>query len=139
MRWLTDGSGVPEHVSVFVHNADYSITDTKHELTVPAHVLFDDKTSDDCHTLSMATPGMAVAVVSHPGITIEHPLVKSGHAWELLHSPPRCGDIGKLEPLSRDNVRYLQGGGVPEGHVVDGSETSRPTGLFGFEVDDDGD
>jgi hypothetical protein len=135
LRWLTNGSGAPGHVSVFVHNADYSITGTEHYLTIPSHVLFDDKTTARCHMLSMATPDMAVTVISHPGVIIHHPLVESGRAWELLHSPPQSGDIGDLEPLSRDNVLYLQGGGVPEGHVVDSSETSRLTALFNIESD----
>lgn len=135
VRWLTDGSGVPRHVSAFVHNVDYSKAGTKHELVIPAHVLFDDGSSADCHVMSLATAGIAVAVVSHPGVTLEHPLVNSGHAWELLHAPPCRGDIGKLKPLSRDIVRYLRGGGVPNGHVADGSETARVTGLFGYGAD----
>ncbi|MGY5884663.1 hypothetical protein [Modestobacter lacusdianchii] len=135
LRWLTDGSGTPGHVSVFVHNIDYSATGAEHELIVPSHVLFDNGDSARCHMLSMATPNMSISVVSHPGIAIEHPLVRFGRAWELLHSPPRRGDIGDLEPLSRDNVRYLQGGGVPEGHVVDASETSRLAALFSIESD----
>lgn len=135
IRWLTDRSDVPAHVSVFVHNVDFSSGGTEHELTVPARVLFDDETSAECHMLSMATPGMAVAVVSHPGITIEHPLVEAGHAWELLHSPPRRGDIGDFKPLAGDSVRYIRGGSVPEGHIVDGGDASLLAGLFGYEAD----
>jgi hypothetical protein len=136
VRWLTDGSGVPEHVSVFVYNADYSRTGTAHELVVPANVVLGGgKTFAQCHVLAMATSGLAVAVVSHPGVTVGHPLVASGQAWELLRSPPLRGDIGALNPLPRDYVRYLRGGGVDEGHVVDGSEVSSLTALFGSHAD----
>lgn len=135
LRWLTDGSPVPAHVSVFVYNADFTRSGTEHELVLPAHVLFDDKTSADCHVLSMATPGLGIAVASHPGVVIEHPLVGTGRAWEVLHDPPRRGDIGRLKPVQRDVVRFLRGGGVPEGHVVDGSEFSWLTGMFDYQAD----
>jgi hypothetical protein len=120
---------------VFVYNADFTRTGTEHELVLPAHVMFNDKTSADCHVLSMATPGLGIAAVSHPGVVVRHPLVNDGRAWEVLHNPPRRGDIGRLKPVQRDVVRFLRGGGVPEGHVVDGSEFSWLTGLFGCEAD----
>lgn len=135
LRWLTDGSPVPDHVSVFVYNADFTRTGTEHELVLPARVNFDDKSSADCHVLSMATPGLGIAAVSHPGVVIKHPLVSSGRAWEVLHNPPRRGDIGRLKPVQRDVVRFLRGGGVPEGHVVDGSEFSWLTGLFDYKAE----
>lgn len=135
LRWLTDGSPVPGHVSVFVYNADFMRTGTEHELVLPAHVLFGDKVSAECHVLSMSTPGLGISVVSHPGVVIKHPLVGKGRAWEVLHNPPRRGDIGRLKAVQRDAVRFLRGGGVPEGHVVDGSEVSWLTGLFDYEAD----
>lgn len=134
LRWLTDGSPVPDHVSVFVYNADFTRTGTEHELVLPARVMFDDKTSAACHMLSLATPGLGVAAVSHPGVVVRNPLVKGGRAWEVLHDPPRRGDIGRLKPVQRDAVRFLRGGGVPEGHVVDDSESSWLTGLFDYEA-----
>lgn len=134
VRWLTDGNGIPDHVSVFIHRADFKKAGTRHELVVPAHVFMDDGTIADCHVLSLATPGMAVTAVSSPGVTIEHPLVASGHAWELLHTPPAGGALQRLRPLPRDVVRFVRGGGVPEGHIVDGSEMARLTALFGYEA-----
>lgn len=135
LRWLTDGSSVPDHVSVFVYNADLTRTGTEHELVLPAHVNFADKSCADCHVLSMATPGLGIAAVSHPGVVLRHPLVEEGRAWEVLHSPPRRGDIGRLKPVQHDVVRFARGGSVPEGHVVDGSGFSRLTGLFHYEAD----
>src|SRR3954447_22824835 len=133
LRWLTDGSQVPDHISCTTPISRRLAP--RHELVLPAHVLFDDKTTADCHVLSMATPGLGVAVVSHPGVVINHPLVKDGRAWEVLHNPPRRGDIGNLRPVQRDVVRFLRGGGVPENHVVDGSEFSWLIGMFDYEGD----
>jgi hypothetical protein len=78
---------------------------------------------------------MCVTVVSHLGITIRHPMVEAGHAWELLHAPPEQGDLGDLEPLSAKHVTYTRGGGVPGGHVVDDSEYKYLITLFGYERD----
>lgn len=135
LRWLTDGSPVPDHLSVFVYNADFTKTGTEHELVLPAHVLFDVGTAADCHVLSLATPGLGIAVVSHPGVVINHPLVKNGRAWEVLHNPPRRGDIGNLKQVAPDIVRFLRGGSVPEGHLVDGSEFSWLSGMFDYQAD----
>lgn len=88
LRWLTDGTGVPDHVSVFVHNANMNVEDTESALSIPIQVNFNDGRTAHCHLLSMATPGLCVTVVSHPGIEITHPMVKKRRAWELLHSPP---------------------------------------------------
>lgn len=138
VEWLGSAEGgVPDHVSVFVHRADYLKSRPRHELVLPAKVLLADGISADCHVLSLATPGIAVAVVSHPGITVNHPLVEAGHAWELLHSPPARGNLDHLKAFPRDTVRFVRGGGVPEGHVVDGSEIARLTAIFGYEPDQD--
>jgi hypothetical protein len=133
VRWLTDGSQVPDHISCTTPISRRLAP--RHKLVLPAHVLFDDKTTADCHVLSMATPGLGVAVVSHPGVVINHPLVKDGRAWEVLHNPPRRGDIGNLRPVQRDVVRFLRGGGVRENQVVGGSEFSWLTGMFDYEGD----
>jgi hypothetical protein len=89
LRWLTDGTGMSDCVSVFVYNADMTIADTEFDLSIPGQVNFDDGRTAHCHVLSMATPGLCVTVVSHPGIKITHPMVEKRQAWELLHSPPR--------------------------------------------------
>lgn len=133
LRWLTDGSGVPGHVSLFVHNADMDDDKTEFQLSIPAQVHSDEGNTSHCHVLSMATPGLCATVVSHPGITLDHPMVRQGQAWELLHSPPRRGDLSTLPPLSRMHVRYVRGGGVPDGHVADESEFKFLSALFGYE------
>jgi len=130
--WMVDGSGPPSDLSVFVHNADLSLpTHRVFRLAVPASVLHDDGTTTHCQTLSLATPGLCVTVVNHPGITIDHPLVKRGHGWELLHSPPSVGDLSALPAMSHKHVLLIRGGGMPAGHVVDESDFSFLAGVFG--------
>lgn len=135
VRWLTDGTRIPNHLSAFIHRADLKKVGARRELIVPARVSMDDGRVANCHVMSLATQGMAVTVVLHPGMTIEHPLVASRDAWELIRSPPAQGDLGRLEPLPPDAVRFVCGGGVPEGHIVGDSETSRLTALFAHETD----
>ncbi len=101
--WMVDGSGPPSDLSVFVFNADLSLpAEPGFRLTVPADVLHDDGTTTHCQILSLATPGLCVTVVNHPGITIDYPLVKRGEGWELLHSPPSGADLSTLPPMSHN-------------------------------------
>jgi hypothetical protein len=99
---------------------------------VPGDVLHDDGTTTHCQVLSMARPGLCVTVVNHPGITIDHPLVKRGEGWELLHSPPTGrADLSTLPSMSHKHVLIMRGGGMSAGHVVDESDFSFVTGTFG--------
>lgn len=132
--WMVDGSGPPSDLSVFAFNADLSLpaAEPGFRLTVPADVLHEDGTTTHCQILSLATPGLCVTVLNHPGITIDHPLVKRGEGWELLHSPPSGADLSTLPPMRHKHVLIVRGGGMPAGHVVDESGFSFLTGIFGI-------
>lgn len=133
VAWLALEAAPPSHVSVFMHNADLSLTGMGHDLVIPAQVHFEDGAKAHCHVLSLATSGMCVTVVSHPGIAIRHPMVEAGEAWELLHGAPGSGDLRDLKPLSAKHVNITRGGGVPAGHVVDDSDHTFLITLFGYE------
>jgi hypothetical protein len=137
--WMVDGSSPPSDLSVFAFNADLSLpaAEPGFRLTVPADVLHDDGTTTHCQILSLATPGLCVTVLNHPGITIDHPLVKRGVGWELLHSPPSGADLSTLPPMSHKRVLIVRGGGMPAGHVVDESDFSFLTGTFGIGYESD--
>lgn len=133
LTWLTDGSKVPDHLSVYVYNADFTKVGTAHELALPAHVL--SMTPRPLTVTCCRWPPPASGSRWSSGVVIDHPLAKDGRAWEVLHTPRRRGDISKLEPVERDVVRFFRGGSVPEGHLVDGSTTSWLAGLFDYEAD----
>lgn len=58
LKWLTDGSGPPEHLSVFVHRTDLATQETEYDLVVPAQVHFPGGATEHCHMLTIATPGL---------------------------------------------------------------------------------
>lgn len=138
---MVDGTGPPADLSVFVFNAVLSAgpEEPVFRLALPAAVLHEDGTTRHCHTLSLATPGLCVTVVSHPGATVDHPLVRRGEAWELLRSPPDGGDLSGLPAFSHKHVAFARGGGIPAGHVIDESGFSYLSGLFGigYETEED--
>lgn len=132
LKWLVDGSGPPNDLSIFVHRTDATKEDSKYDLVVPGQVFFDDGATSHTHVLTLATPGLCVTLVSHPGLTLKHPMVERGEAWELLHSAPRWGNLRRLRSRSHKYVRYIRGGGVPSGHSVDESAPSFLTGLLDY-------
>ncbi|WP_147543836.1 hypothetical protein [Aeromicrobium massiliense] len=134
LTWLTDGSPAPTSLSTVVFRADTSVEETLEEVVIPASVMAADGSTYESFTASLAFPGLHVGVFSHPSMTLRHPLVERGHAWELLRSaPPDGSDLADLPTLSHHAVRVCAGGGVPEGHQIDASTDSRLTGLFGYE------
>lgn len=128
--WLIDGSAPPDHLSLFVFRADLSSRTTAFRLAIPELVTGPAGEVDPCHVGALAMPGIAVALVSHPGIEIDHPLVRRGHAWELLHAAPSVGDLAALPLLSYQSVQMPRAGSVERGHVIDESAGSVLTTLL---------
>jgi hypothetical protein len=71
-----------------------------------------------------------VTVISHPGMTIVHPLVERGEAWELIRNAPEAGDLAQLPEYGHRRVVIRQGLLVHEGFQVDSSSTSRLMSLI---------
>ncbi|GCD88771.1 hypothetical protein [Nocardioides sp. LS1] len=133
--WMVDGSPPPNHLSVFVHHTSMQAGETEAVLGVPEHVQRFDGSVSVSHVFQIATPDLAVAVVSHPGMTIVHPLVERGEAWELLRDPPLLGDLASLPQFGHRRVVFRQGLLVNEGFQIDSSETSRLLSIFAHEIE----
>lgn len=133
--WMVDGSPAPDHLSVFVHHATMEPGEPEAVLGVPEHVQMADDSVSVSHVFQIATPDLAVAVVSHPGMTIVHPLVERGEAWELLRGAPPLGDLASLPQFGHRRVVFRQGLLVHEGFQIDSSETSRLLSIFAHEIE----
>ncbi len=134
LHWLAEGTAALPSLSTVVFRADVDDDEVLHRLSIPVGVNVPDGTQRESYYADHARPGLHVAVFSHPGMTLRHPLVERGQAWELLHhAPPSGADLGSLPVLPRRAVTVIRGGDVPEGHQIDGSEASRLTGLFGYD------
>lgn len=134
LSWLGDGSRPPDDVSVFVFNAHTGDASQRYSLVLPQRVVDPEGVVGDehVHVLTLAGMGLSVSVVVHPGVSIEHPLVAKGHAWELLHSaPPVDSDLSDLPRLGHRHVQYVRGGEVPRGHNVNIHPFSSVVGLLG--------
>lgn len=128
--WLVDGSPPPSHLSLFVFRADVSLRSTKYRLAIPELVTGPAGEMDACHVLALAMPGLSVALVSHPGIIIDHPLVSRGEAWELLRGSPPNGDFATLPQHSYQVLQMPRRGSVSRGHIVDTGAASTLTTLL---------
>jgi len=133
--WMVDGSPAPQHLSVFIHHASTDPGQTEATLGVPEHVEMSDGTVQVSHLFQIVTPEMAITVVSHPGMSIVHPLVKHGEAWELLHGAPGTGDLASLPKYGHRVVVFRQGFLAHEGFQIDSSETLRLASLFPHETE----
>ncbi len=89
IKWMSDGTGPPDRLSVFVHNTDLAVAAAVHKLAVPAVVYNDDGTPSGCHVLSL----LSVAVV----FTLESLLItrwsvtaRRGGCFALRHRTATC-------------------------------------------------
>lgn len=99
LRWLTDGSPVPDGLSLYAYRVDLDDTSIHHTVPIPSVVTDATGNRTYFHFLHFATQGVGFSLVSHPGWPVEHPLVTSGSAWELLHSPPPSDSDLSLLPV----------------------------------------
>lgn len=134
--WMINGNPPPSYLSLWVFRGAIIETDPEFMMILPNDVAMTDGTNALCHELSLVTEGLCATVVSHPGISIDHPLVQRQDSWELLHNPPKRGDLSNFATLAGKAVAWVQGGTVPEGHRVGPDEVSQLTALFGYESDD---
>ena len=98
LRWLTDGSPVPDGLSLYAHRVDLADSSTVYAVPFPSVVTDARGNHTYFHVLDLATQGVGFSLVSHPGWPVDHPLVSVGSAWELLHSPPPSGSDLSLLP-----------------------------------------
>jgi hypothetical protein len=133
--WMVDGSPAPVDLSVFVHHSSMEAGETEAVLGVPQHIGLADGRVRVSHLFQIVTPDIAVAVVSHPGMTVVHPLVERGDAWELLRGAPQNADLASLPLLGHRTVVFRQGLLVHEGFQIDSSETSHLMSIFTHEVE----
>lgn len=134
--WMVNGSAPPSDMSLWVFNGTMAKSHPEFTLVLPSTVTMLDGANSLCHELSLATPGLCVTAVSHPGISIDHPLEKRQDAWELLHSPPQEGDLSQLRALPYNTVAWVRGGKVPHGHRVGPDQTSQLMAMFEYEADE---
>lgn len=131
--WMVNNSPAPTDLSVFVHHASMSPGTTVATLGVPETVDMADGSTRHSHVFQVTTPELAVSVVSHPGMTIDHPLVARGEAWELLRAAPNIGDLAHLPMRGHRTVVFRQGIRAREGFLIDSSETSRLMSILAHE------
>lgn len=134
-KWMVDGSPTPTGLSVFVHHASLEHGTIGATLAVPEHVQMADGSLQVSHVLQIVTPDISVSVVSHPGMTVVHPLVERGEAWELLRGAPPSGDLASLPQYPYGHVVFRKGLRAHEGFQIDASETSRLMSFFAHEVE----
>ncbi|WIY05574.1 hypothetical protein QRX60_17615 [Amycolatopsis mongoliensis] len=135
-RWMVDGSSPPVDLSLWVFRGAIEDSESEFTMVLPDSVAMRSGSTALCHELSLVTEGLCVTVVSHPGVSIDHPLVNRQDAWELLHNPPQRGDLSKLRSLPGKAVSWMRGEKVPEGHSVGPDQFSRLTAMIGYESDD---
>ena len=133
--WMVDGLPAPVDLSVFVHHSSMEPGETEAVLGVPEHIGLADGSVRASHLFQIVTPDIAVAVVSHPGMTVAHPLVERGDAWELLRGAPQNADLASLPLLGHRRVVFRQGLLVHEGFQIDSGESSRLMSIFAHEVE----
>ncbi|WP_353953574.1 hypothetical protein V6K52_09230 [Knoellia sp. S7-12] len=135
-KWMVDGTAVPVDLSVFVHHSSMDAGETEAILGVPEHIALSNGAFRVSHVFQIVTPNVAVAVVSHPGLTVVHPLVERGEAWELLRGSPSNGDLAALPLFGHRRVVFRQGLVAHEGFQIDSSETSRLMSLIAHEAEE---
>jgi hypothetical protein len=132
---MVDSSPTPLDLSVFVHHGSMETGAVGAILAVPEHVQMADGSVRVSHVFQITTPDVSVSVVSHPGMTVVHPLVERGEAWELLRGAPQGGDLASLPQYGHGYVVFRQGVRAQEGFQIDGSETSRLMSLIAHEIE----
>lgn len=134
--WMVDNSPAPVSLSVFVHHSSMEAGQEGDILGLPSGVRMADGATHNSHLLQIVTPDLSVAVVSHPGMTIGHPLVQRGEAWELLRGSPGTGDLASLPKYDHHRVIFRQGLYANEGFHVDSSAVSRLLSLVVHDMED---
>jgi len=132
---MVDSSPTPLDLSVFVHHGSMETGAVGAILAVPEHVQMADGSVRVSHVFQITTPDVSVSVVSHPGMTVVHPLVERGEAWELLRGATQGGDLASLPQYGHGYVVFRQGVRAQEGFQIDGSETSRLMSLIAHEIE----
>ncbi|HZK37179.1 MAG TPA: hypothetical protein VFC57_09570 [Aeromicrobium sp.] len=102
---------------------DLAIPDTRYAIPIPNVVTDASGNQTHFHLLHLATDGVGFTLVSHPGWSIDHPLVSDGTGWELLHTPPSSGADLSLLPAYGPRVISWQvfGATLKQGRALDNS------------------
>lgn len=123
--WMVNNTPAPSDLSVFIHHTSMEPGDTESVLDLPRHIERSDGSTGLSHLYQILIPDICISVVSHPGMTIKHPLVERGDAWELLRGAPEGGDLGALPQFGHRVVVFRQGLLAYEGFQIDASEASQ--------------
>lgn len=134
-KWMVDNLPVPPDLSVFVHHTSMEPGVTESFLGVPEHVAMTDGTTRRSHVFQIVMPDISVTVVSHPGMTIRHPLVEKDEGWELLRGAPKKGDLASLPQYGHRTVVFRRGLLAHEGFQIDTSDESRLLSFIGHQVE----
>jgi len=104
-HWLVNGGPPPASLSLWVFNASEAKEAATWVLPVPRTVYTSDGLSADYTFLRHGGRGLSATLLEHPGWPVDHPLVASGQAWELIHSP-HAGDLSSLPPHSHEVISW---------------------------------
>lgn len=103
--WLINGDPPPADLSLWVFRAKQVKGVPEAKALFPRSV----KTSaGELTVFKMSTitlDGISVTLAYHPGWKVDHPLVESGDAWELLHSAS-AGDLSDLPLLPMNAIQW---------------------------------
>lgn len=120
--WLVDGSEPPQGLSLWVHNCNMDDTTTSDRVPLPREVNTPGGNPTFFEVMTMATRGLCVTMVWHPGWPIIHPLEARGEAWELLRGSPPDGDLSTLPPISAKSIAWMPfSGTLTGGLALDGN------------------
>lgn len=111
-KWMVTGAPPPPDLSLWVFRAKIEKSSPRFTLVVPREITHPDGSTTSCQTLSLATPGLNVTLMNHPGLIIDpvdHPLVARAEAWELLHNPPQSGDLAQLPEMPHHSIAWVPG------------------------------
>lgn len=142
LSWMTNGQQLPPALSLFVYRADPNSQSSGNPpaLALPREVReATGATVGHCQALGLSTAGIGVVVVWHPGLSVDHPHVRDGRAWELIRGAPVRGNLEDLHVTSPQDMRVpIAPTGVGrEGQHFDGSTaTLILSGLNGWGHED---
>lgn len=119
--WLVNGDPPPSDLSLWVFRASQTKGARQARVLFPRSVRTSDGELAFFKLSSLSLEGISVTLAWHPGWAVAHPLVTTGQAWELLHSP-KTGNLADLPLLPMNAIEWSRPWlELAEGVRLDGS------------------
>lgn len=103
--WLVNGDSPPPDLSLWIFRASQTKGAREARVLFPRSVRTSDGELVSFKLSTLTLEGISATLAWHPGWAIAHPLVMSGQAWELLHSP-KAGDLADLPLLPMNAIEW---------------------------------